>query len=86
MSEDLRDTIKDLMMEELMLKIPKEQIGDDTPLFGPDGLGLDSIDALSLVVALEKRFGVTVANSEVAKTALSSVNAICAHVAANRKS
>lgn len=86
MSEDLRSTIKDLMIEELMLKLPKEEIGDDTPLFGPDGLGLDSIDALTLVVALEKRFGVTVANSEVAKQALSTVSAISAHVEANRKS
>ena len=86
MSEDLRSTIKDLMIEELMLKIPKEEIGDEKPLFGPDGLGLDSIDALTLVVALEKRFGVTVANSEVAKQALSTVSAISAHVEANRKS
>jgi acyl carrier protein len=85
MSEDLRDTIKDLMVEELMLKIPKDQIGDDAPLFGADGLGLDSIDALSLVVALEKRFGVSVPNSEVARHALSSVNAIGKYVIENRK-
>jgi acyl carrier protein len=85
MPDDLRDEIKTMMVENLMLKIPKEQIGDDLPLFGPDGLGLDSIDALELVVSLEKRFGVTVANSEVAKQALASVNTIHDYVLENRK-
>jgi acyl carrier protein len=85
MPDDLREEIKTMMVENLMLKIPKEQIGDDLPLFGPEGLGLDSIDALELVVSLEKRFGVTVANSEVAKQALTSVNTIHDYVIANRK-
>ena len=53
--EDLRDAIKTMMVENLMLKVPKEQIGDNLPLFGPDGLGLDSIDALEIVVSLEKK-------------------------------
>jgi len=74
-----------MMVENLMLKVPKEQIGNDLPLFSPEGLGLDSIDALELVVSLEKRFGVTVPNSEVAKHALASVNTIHDYVVANRK-
>ena len=74
-----------MMVENLMLKVSKEQIGDDMPLFSPEGLGLDSIDALELVVSLEKKFGVTVANSETAKTALASVNTIHDYVLANRK-
>jgi acyl carrier protein len=85
MSDDLRDQIKTMMVENLMLKIPKEQIGDDLPLFRPEGLALDSIDALELVVSLEKKFGVTVPNSEVARTALASVNSIHDYVVANRK-
>lgn len=40
-----------------MLKMEPDEIGDDTPLFGQEGLGLDSIDALELVVAMEKTFG-----------------------------
>lgn len=82
---DLRDQIKTLLVENLMLKVSKEEIGDDTPLFSPDGLGLDSIDALELVVSLEKAFGVTVPNSETARTALTSVNSIHDYVLANRK-
>src|SRR3989442_6986559 len=85
MSQDLRDEIKTMMVENLMLKVPKEQIGDELPLFSPEGLGLDSIDALELVVSLEKKFGVTVPNSEVAKNALANVSSIANYVTANRK-
>ena len=84
--ENLRDAIKAMMVENLMLKVLKEEIGDDLPLFGPDGLGLDSIDALELVVSLEKHFGVTVPNSETARQALATVNSIHDYVVANRKS
>ena len=82
---DLRDAIKEMMVENLMLKVPKEEITDTLPLFGADGLGLDSIDALELVVSLEKKFGVTVPNSETARTALATVNSIHDYVLANRK-
>ena len=83
--EDLRETIKEMMVENLMLKVSKEEIRDDMPLFGPEGLGLDSIDALELVVSLEKRFGVSVPNSETARQALATVNTIHDYVAANRR-
>jgi acyl carrier protein len=82
--DDLRDTIKHMMVEKLMLKIPKEEIHNDTPLFGAEGLALDSIDALELVVSLEKQFGVQIVNSEIAKSALVSVNSIHDFVIANR--
>ena len=83
--ENLRDSIKEMMVENLMLKVTKEQIGDSMPLFGPDGLGLDSIDALELVVSLEKKFGVSVPNSEAARKALATVDSIHDYVVANRK-
>jgi acyl carrier protein len=73
---DLRTRIKQMLVTNLMLQITADAIGDDTPLFGPGGLGLDSIDALELVVSMEKTFGVGVPNSEVAATALRSVNTI----------
>jgi acyl carrier protein len=83
--DNLREAIKEMMVENLMLKVPKEEIADDLPLFGAEGLGLDSIDALELVVSLEKRFGVSVPNSETARQALASVNTIHDYVVANRK-
>ena len=77
MSEpDLRAKIKQMLVKNLMLQVTPEQIGDDLPLFGPDGLGLDSIDALELAVSMEKTFGVGVPSSDVAGKALRSVNTI----------
>lgn len=73
---DLRQQIKEMLVKNLMLQVTPEQIGDDLPLFGPNGLGLDSIDALELVVSMEKTFGVGIPNSEVAGRALRTVNTI----------
>lgn len=74
-----------MMVQSLMLQTPVEQIGDDQPLFGPNGLGLDSIDALELVVSMEKTFGVGVPNSEVAGKALQSVNTIHDYILEKRQ-
>jgi acyl carrier protein len=77
MSEpDLRAQIKEMLVKNLMLQTTVDHIGDDLPLFGPGGLGLDSIDALELVVGMEKTFGVGVPNSEIAAKALRTVNTI----------
>jgi len=77
---DLRARIKEMLVKNLMLQTTPEQIGDDLPLFGAGGLGLDSIDALELVVSMEKTFGVGVPNSEVAGKALRTVNTIHAYI------
>lgn len=73
---ELKANIKQMMVENLMLKIPAAEIGDDQPLFGPGSLGLDSVDALQLVVALDKSFGLKVADQSAAKKILHSVNAM----------
>jgi acyl carrier protein len=73
---DLKERIKTMMVENLMLQVTAAEIGDDLPLFGPGGLGLDSVDALQLVVALDKNFGLKVADPAVAKVILQSVNTI----------
>jgi acyl carrier protein len=75
-SEDLKEQIRDMLVTNLMLRTPKEEITNDLPLFGPEGLGLDSIDALQLVVSMEKTFGVGIPNSDVARVALATVDSI----------
>ncbi|MEP7014141.1 MAG: acyl carrier protein [Verrucomicrobiota bacterium] len=86
MSElDLRSRIKEMLVKNLMLQTTAEQIGDDLPLFGPNGLGLDSIDALELAVSMEKTFGVGVPNSEVAGKALKTVNTIHDYILEKRE-
>jgi acyl carrier protein len=65
-----------------MLQVTAAEIGDDTPLFGPGGLGLDSVDALQIVVALDKHFGLKVSDGEAAKGILTSPNTIAQAIAA----
>ena len=77
----MRNRIKEMMVENLMLKIPAVEIGDDQLLFGPGSLGLDSVDALQLVVALDKTFGVKISDQSAAKKILHSVNAMAQAVA-----
>ncbi len=72
----LKDRIKAMMVENLMLQVTAAEIGDDLPLFGPGGLGLDSVDALQLVVGLDKNFGVKIPDPAAAKEILQSVNTI----------
>ena len=75
--------IKTMLVENLMLQTPAEEIGDDLPLFGPGGLGLDSVDALQLVVALEKNYGLKISDAAAAKGILQSVNTIFAAIEKN---
>ncbi len=76
----LRERIKQLMVENLMLQMTPAEIGDDQPLFGPGSLGLDSVDALQIVVALDKHFGLKIRDPEAAKAILRSVNTMAAAV------
>ena len=76
----LKERIKQLMVENLMLQVTAAEIRDDQPLFGPNSLGLDSVDALQLVVALDKNFGVKIPDPGAAKEILHNVNSIAAAV------
>lgn len=73
---ELKTQIKKLMVENLMLQVTAEEIKDDQLLFGPESLGLDSVDALQLVVALDKNFGLKIPDPAAAKEILHSVNTI----------
>lgn len=79
---NLKQNLKKIMIENLMLQMQPEDIGDDQPLFGAESLGLDSVDALQIVVALDKNFGVKIPNPEVARQVLQSVNSMAQAVQA----
>ena len=80
----LKQRIKALMVENLMLQVTAAEIGDDQLLFGPGSLGLDSVDALQLVVALDKNFGLKIPDQAAAKEVLKNVNTIAAAVQAKQ--
>jgi acyl carrier protein len=76
--------LKSRIIESLKLQeITPEQIEDDAPLFGT-GLGLDSIDALELVVLLEKDYGIVIKDIEEGRPAFRSVRTLADFIDAKR--
>ncbi len=72
--------IKQLIVTSLNLDgMRPEMIEDDAPLFG-EGLGLDSVDALELVVALEKEFGIKIKSQEIGREVFSSVTSLSQYI------
>jgi acyl carrier protein len=69
---DIQD-LKKLLVENCMLKMQVDQIQQDTPLFGPDSVGLDSIDALQMTLAIEKTYKIPIKDPATAKEALHSL-------------
>ncbi len=82
--EDLKPRLKTILVERLKLERTADSIGDLEPLFGPEGLGLDSIDALELVIGIEQEFGVRIENEEVGTEALASIEQLAQFVATKR--
>lgn len=85
MSAELEKEIKDLIVEALMLDdVTADEIESDAALF-VEGLGLDSIDALELAIAIDKKYGVKIkAEDESTRDVFRSVRSLAAHVAATR--
>jgi acyl carrier protein len=85
MPDSLNIRLKQLIITTLKLDdVKPEDIPDDEPLIGSPRFGLDSIDALELVVKLEKEFGVKIGSSEESRAALASVGALVAYIRARQ--
>ena len=81
--DNLRTEIKQHLITHLNLEdLSVEDIKDDTPLFGND-LGLDSIDALEIIVMLDKRFGIKIDNPEDGVRIFQTVNTIAEYIETN---
>ncbi len=73
----LQKQLKKIIIEELNLEdIDILEINDDDPLFGDEGLGLDSLDAVELVVLIQKHFGVEIKDMEEGREALASISSL----------
>lgn len=83
--EELVKELKQHLIEELNLEdITVDDIDAEKPLFG-EGLGLDSIDALEIIIILEKYYGIKLVNSAEAKPVFYSVNTLARYIIENRK-
>ena len=83
---ELKEEQKGKIIDPLNLEdIVVTDLEDDAPLFGEDGLGLDSIDALELIVLLEKNYGIKVRDPKEGKNIFKSVNVMADYVEKNRK-
>lgn len=83
--EDLKQELKKLLVEHLNLNdVNPTDIGDDQPIFG-EGLGLDSIDALEVIVMLQQHYGLRLTKADNGQKVLHSVNSMAEYIAANRK-
>lgn len=83
--EQLVEDLKVQIIQALKLEdVNPEDINENEPLFG-EGLGLDSIDALELIVLMEKEYGIRVENASAAKSIFTSVRTMADYIEKNRK-
>jgi acyl carrier protein len=80
---ELKMKIKEVIVKSLRLEMPPAQIADHVPLFG-EGLGLDSIDALELVLEIERTFGTAITDDQIGNRVLRSVDSIADFIVAAR--
>jgi len=79
--DNLKEELKNQIIEQLNLEdIKAADIADDALLFNDQGLGLDSIDALELIVLLEKYYGIQVTNPDEGKEAFLSINTMADYI------
>ena len=76
MTEISLNELKKLVVENCVLKIKPDEIGEETPLFGPGSVGLDSLDALQLTVAIEQQYGIAINDAQVARQVLQSLGTL----------
>jgi len=83
--EELMLTLKQQIVEQLNIQhVKAKEIGDDQSLFG-EGLGLDSIDALELIVLLQQKYGIKVTNPSEGPEIFKSIRCIAEYISANKK-
>ena len=83
-SDSLKTEIKQAIIRSLRLPLTVGDIGDTTPLFG-EGLGLDSIDVLELVIEIERTFGARIEDEKTGMDVLRSVDTIAAFITRHRE-
>jgi acyl carrier protein len=82
--DEIKTELKRLLVENLSLEdVKAEDIGDDMNLFGEDGVGLDSLDGVEVVVVLHRHFGLDVKAMQKGRDVFRSINTLAPYVLAN---
>lgn len=85
--ENLINEIKEKLIESLHLEqVTLQDLDADAPLFGEDGIGLDSIDALEIIVMLEKNYGIRLKNVSEGKEIFKTIRSIAEYVTTHKVS
>ncbi|MCC6700528.1 MAG: acyl carrier protein [Fluviicola sp.] len=83
---DFKETLKAQIIEQLNLEdLQPSDIQDDAPLFGEDGLGLDSIDALEFIVLLDSNYNIKIADPNQGRDIFYSVNTLADYISKNKQ-
>lgn len=82
--QDTLIILRNLFISKLKLKMSPDDLKEDTPIFGAEGLGLDSIDILELIVGIKKEFGVEIADKEVAEKVFITIGSIVQYIESNK--
>ena len=85
-TQEIENALKSAIVDGLRLEgVKPEDIDDNAPLFGDEGLQLDSLDAVELVVIVDKHFGVAIADAEEARSAFVSIRGLAEFILARRQ-
>jgi acyl carrier protein len=76
MAEVTLEHLKAMLVEHCMVKVDPDAIAEDTPLFGPESIGLDSLDALQMSIAVEKEYGLAIGDPATARDALQNLGVL----------
>jgi acyl carrier protein len=81
LDENLKNDLKKLIIEECDLDIGIGEIGDDDTLFGSESpIGLDSVDALQISIAVQNKYGVVITDSKVLRRVMKSINSFADYI------
>jgi acyl carrier protein len=81
--DEVKRELKQLLVQNLSMEgVKPEDIGDDVNLFGEGGVGLDSLDAVEVVVLLQRRYGLDVRDMQNSREIFRSINTLAAYVMA----